>query len=92
LLYCENNGRVLPDLVGSEAGDLWWWYKEKVKSYAGLNGPSSTDDRVFACPDDRGYSDPRPFCRNARFDYGSYVYNGVQLPQGRTSRVGNSLQ
>jgi hypothetical protein len=46
----------------------------------GLNGPSSTNDTVFACPDDRGYSDPIPFCRNARFDFGSYVFNGVTLP------------
>jgi type II secretory pathway pseudopilin PulG len=81
LLYSENNRKVLPDLVGSESGDFWWWYKERVKGYAGLTGPSSTNDRVFACPDDRGYSDPRPFHRNARFDYGSYVYNGVLLPR-----------
>jgi hypothetical protein len=79
LLYSENNRKVLPGLVSSESGDLWWWYKEQVKGYAGLTGPSSTNDRVFACPDDRGYSDPRPFYRNARFDYGSYVYNGVLL-------------
>jgi len=49
-----------------------------VKGYVGLTGSSSSEDRVFACPVDRGYSDPRPFCRTARFDYGSYVFNGVQ--------------
>src|SRR5262249_9399097 len=46
----------------------------------GLTGASSTNDHVFACPGDRGYSDAQPFCRNPRFDYGSYVFNGVTLP------------
>jgi prepilin-type processing-associated H-X9-DG protein len=61
-------------------GNLWWFYKEQVKRYAGLTGPSSASDTVFACPDDRGYSDPKPFHLNPRFDYGSYVFNGVTLP------------
>ena len=43
-------------------------------------GPSSANDSVFACPDDRGYSDPKPFHQTARFDYGSYNFNGVQIP------------
>ena len=80
LLYSEHNRKVLPGVFSGQSGDLWWWYKEQVKGYAGLSGPSSTNDRVFACPDDRGYSHPGPFWRNGRFDYGSYVYNGVTLP------------
>ncbi len=80
LLYAENNRKVLPGIVSGQPGDLWWWYKEQVKGFAGLIGPSSTNDRVFSCPNDRGYSDPKPFWKNGRFDYGSYVYNGVTLP------------
>jgi hypothetical protein len=79
LLYAEDHGKTLPGPSRSQTGDFWWWYKEQVKGYAGLSGASSTNDRVFACPVDRGYSDPAPFCRSSRFDYGSYVFNGVTL-------------
>jgi hypothetical protein len=79
LQYSEDHDATLPGLFAGQSGDLWWWYKEQVKGYAGLTGPSSTNDHVFACPMDRGYSDPRPFFMSARFDYGSYVYNGVPL-------------
>ena len=79
LLYSGDHAGRLPAPVRDQAGDFWWWYKEQVKGYVGLSGPSSTNDTVFACPMDRGYSDPRPFHRSARFDYGSYVFNGVPL-------------
>jgi type II secretory pathway pseudopilin PulG len=80
LLYSSEHGERLPDRPLPQPGDLWWWYKEMVKQYAGLTGASSDKDTLFACPLDRGYSDPRPFSKSARFDYTSYVLNGVQLP------------
>ena len=80
LSFCNDNNKALPTVVQGQSGDLWWWYKEQVKKYVGLTGPSGPTDTVFACPDDRGYSDPKPFHENARFDYGSYCYNGVTLP------------
>ena len=80
LAYCEHNGDTLPAPLPGQQGDVWWWYKEQVKGYAGLTGQSSANDKVFACPDDRGYSDPVPFYKNSRFDYGSYVFNGVTIP------------
>ena len=79
LLYSEDHQTTLPAPALTDPGDFWWWYKEQVKSYIGLSGPSSTNDRVFACPTDRGYSDPQPFCTSPRFNYGSYVFNGVTL-------------
>jgi hypothetical protein len=79
LLYADDHAGRLPAPVLGQAGDFWWWYKEQVKGYLGLAGLSSTNDTVFACPLDRGYSDPRPFSQSARFDYGSYVFNGVPL-------------
>jgi|SRR5438128_7746304 len=79
LLYCEDNRKTLPGPIAGQQVDCWWWYKEQVKRYIGLTGQPSTNDTAFACPEDRGYSDPGPFCRNARFDYGSYVFNGVTL-------------
>ncbi len=78
--FAEENGKALPGPVPEQTGELQWWYKEQVKHFLGLTGASSTNDLVFACPDDRGYSDPRPFHLSDRFDYGSYVYNGVLLP------------
>lgn len=79
LAFAADHDGTLPDNPPNPPGELWWWYKEQVKSYAGLTGASSSEDRVFACPDDRGYSDPQPFHRTARFDFGSYVFNGVTL-------------
>src|SRR5262245_23333112 len=58
LNFAEDRGRTLPGLIRTDSGDPWWWYKEEVKGYLGLSGPSSPKDQVFACPMDRGYSDP----------------------------------
>ena len=80
LLYAADNTETLPGPTIGQGGDFWWWYKEKVKRYVGLSGSSSSNDSLFACPLDRGYSDLRPFCKAERFDYGSYVFNGVTLP------------
>ena len=62
----------------------WWSYKEDVKGYAGLSGPPSTADTVFACPSDRGYAVTServlPFWKNPKHNFTSYVFNGVTLP------------
>jgi type II secretory pathway pseudopilin PulG len=78
--FSSDNHQQLPGPPPDDRKNLWWWYKEQVKRYAGLSGESSAGDTVFACPDDRGYSDPVPFHLNARFDFSSYVYNGVTMP------------
>lgn len=80
LQFGADNHQRLPALAADDKRNVWWWYKEQVKSYAGLRGESSASDTVFACPSDRGYSDPIPFYKNARFDFTSYVFNGVTLP------------
>ena len=83
LMYAQEHRQTLPLLANSPAPGPWWWYKEQVKEYAGLSGKSSPDDKVFACPDDRGYgsgADSVPFCRSAKFDYTSYVLNAINLP------------
>jgi len=77
--FSSDNHQQLPGTLPDDRKNLWWWYKEQVKRYAGLSGESSAGDTVFACPDDRGYSDPVPFHLNARFDFSSYVYNGVTM-------------
>lgn len=84
LEYADEHNRTLPRVDGSPAPGGWWHYKEQVKVYLGLKGPASTSEKVFACPDDRGYGDggekPLPFCHQKKYNYTSYVFNGVDLP------------
>jgi hypothetical protein len=83
-LYSEENHGTLPALASSPAPGRWWYYKEQVKGYAGITGPSSAADKVFACPSDRGYTEagekPQPFWQMKKHDYTSYVFNSVNLP------------
>lgn len=80
LQFSSDNQQRLPGSSLEEGRNLWWWYKEQVKRYAGLSGASSASDTVFACPEDRGYTDKTPFHFNPRFDFSSYVFNGVTMP------------
>ncbi len=79
LQYAEANNDTLPAHY-DKPGGVWWWYKELVKSHVGLTGASTPNDKVFACPDDRGYDEETPFWKSAKFDYGSYNFNGVTIP------------
>lgn len=79
LSFAGDHAGSLPGTLRSEKGPSWWWYKDEIRSYTGLTGPSSPDDKLFACPLDRGYSDPGPFWKNPRFNFTSYVFNGVTL-------------
>ena len=94
LQYAEEHGRALPLLKDSPSPGGWWYYKEEVKGYLGLTGESSSADRVFACPSDRGYGmnseQTQPFWRSSKFNYTSYVFNGVTLP-GVPNIAGRSL-
>ena len=73
----DRNGQLPGHVEG--LGEVQWWYKEQVKSYLGLQGASTATDSPFACPDDRGYTDPKPFHQSERFDFSSYPFNGVLL-------------
>ncbi len=80
LTYANEHRGLLPLVSSNVNRPTWWWYKELVKGYAGLKGPSSPRDKVFACPRDRGYEGEEPFWRSARADFQSYSFNGVNLP------------
>ena len=85
LEFAQENDDRLPRVDNSPAPGGWWYYKEQVKGHLGLTGAASTNDTVFACPDDRGYEGdetqkPRPFCKSRKYVYTSYVFNGVNLP------------
>src|SRR5690349_1972962 len=61
LLYAEESQGALPAIATLKDDPIWWFYKELVKGHVGLSGKSSAADKVFACPSDRGYTDPYPF-------------------------------
>ena len=82
--FANEHNNILPNAKPGLSSGIWWLYKEQVKGYAGLKGPPSAAEKLFACPDDRGYADegdqPKPFCQSAKFSFGSYNFNGVNLP------------
>ncbi len=91
VMYCQDNRDKTPGKNSVPGQDIWWWYKELVKGYAGINRPSSSNDYVFQCSKDRGWA-PRPeylnpHHQNRGLDYGSYVYNGCD----NRGPAGNSL-
>jgi type II secretory pathway pseudopilin PulG len=82
-LYADENSDMSPNLGN------WTYitYREAIKGYAGLTGPSSPNDRIFACPVDTSYVTVTnlgvvvPFGRHMQsfFDYSSYAFNGANL-------------
>lgn len=66
-------------------------YKELMKSYVGLRGKSSAQDKLFACPADTFYFDymfkrsnmvgyvPESLCSRPETDYSSYAFNGGNM-------------
>src|SRR6185503_13838817 len=84
LLYANDQQGRLPSLQNCPAPGAWWHYKEQVKPYLNLTGPPLPEDRVFGCPDDRGYGDGTersiPFRLSKKHLSTSYVFNGVNLP------------
>jgi len=81
-LYAGDNGDTLPNM-GTATYIL---YKEVVKSYVGLHGPSSPQDKIFACPADTYYYDessgvyvPHGRYEQVVYDYSSYTFNGANL-------------
>lgn len=64
-------------------------YKELMKSYVGLNGPSSAKDAIFSCPADTFYYDTRfkgggAYVGRSRHsekfaNFSSYSFNGYNL-------------
>jgi len=83
-MYCDDSHDRTP-----ATKPLGFGYKELMKSYVGLNGPSSPHDRVFACPDDTFYYVTRPGApcqlfnmplhENTKSGYSSYCFNGLNL-------------
>jgi prepilin-type N-terminal cleavage/methylation domain-containing protein/prepilin-type processing-associated H-X9-DG protein len=80
VLYCGDNRDRTPGPDSVPNQDIWWWYKELDRQYAGVKGASGSNDMVFHCPKDRGWrSVPgynMPHYYNRGLDFGSFVFNG----------------
>ena len=81
-MYAGENGDTLPD-TGIATYIL---YKEVMKSYIGLHGLSSPQDKIFACPADTFYYDEYSctYVSHGRHeertvDFSSYAFNGANL-------------
>ena len=91
-LYAGDNNDTLPDTSGVRIAGLpynaFTGYKELIKKYVGLSGPSTSQDKLFDCPADKFYYDsaiggsiiyiPQSFHDQPVSDYSSYWYNGAK--------------
>jgi Tfp pilus assembly protein PilE len=50
LKFCGDHEQSLPGPDDTAPNNLWWWYKEEVKDYLDLTGPSSANDLVIRTP------------------------------------------
>jgi prepilin-type N-terminal cleavage/methylation domain-containing protein len=90
-MYADDSHGILP-LTNTVSAVL---YKEMVKSYLALSGPSSSGDKVFTCPADRfhvSFSDlwlliPKGAHEELRSDYSSYWFNGFNQARPMTGQV-----
>ncbi len=100
-LYAGDTGDMLPTAPDTDCNSLddsntfMYFYKPLVRSYAGLHGASSPQDKVFACPADSFcYNWPTPgyysdnMWADSSTDYSSYGYNGLG---GTTNTPPNTL-
>ena len=86
-LYAGDNHDALPsvpdtDADGFKTNSFEIVYKRLVKNYAGLQGASSPQDKLFACPADTWFYNDWTFVvagLHEQFysDYSSYGYNGL---------------
>ncbi len=81
-LYAGDNGDTLPNT----GPGTYVTYKEAMKSYVGLHGISSEEDKIFACPTDTFYYDESSctYVSHGRHEertvgFSSYEFNGCNL-------------
>lgn len=88
-LYADDFQDRLPGVVASASdggtNDSFFFYKDLMKGYVGLNGASSPKDRVFECPADTFCYIPSSvpvYLAQSIFEhyapvYSSYIFNGA---------------
>jgi prepilin-type N-terminal cleavage/methylation domain-containing protein len=87
ILYANDNGDFLPSVVnthadGFQTNSFQIVYKRLIKTYVGLQGASSPQDKVFACPADTYFYNnwrfmAEPWHNQVYSDFSSYGYNGL---------------
>ncbi len=93
-MYSDDSNDKSPK-PASRVSNPYSAYKELMKSYVGMRGKSSAQDKLFACPADKFYFDylfpphPRPaslvgyvpesLCSRPDLDYSSYALNGGNM-------------
>ena len=91
-MYSDDSNDTSPSCASAatstNATSLYSGYKELMKHYVGLEGASSSQDRLFACPADKFYPnyiiDSPPPARylqerlhdSPKFGFSSYIFNG----------------
>ena len=89
-LYAGDNNDTLPGIIitnGMPWSFQWRFFKELTKGYDGLSGPSSPQDKLFACPADTFYYlnvTDTPLIRTSMHDdpwadYSSYWFSRLNL-------------
>jgi prepilin-type N-terminal cleavage/methylation domain-containing protein/prepilin-type processing-associated H-X9-DG protein len=88
-LYADDFRDTLPGVTNSTSdggtNDSFFFYKNLMKSYVGLNGGPSPQDMIFACPADTFCYIPGPvpeYVPQSVFEhyapvYSSYIFNGA---------------
>jgi prepilin-type N-terminal cleavage/methylation domain-containing protein len=101
-LYGGDNGDrfpVDPNITGGVLTTNHWgiFYKRLMKSYVGLKQPSSSREKIFACPADTFYYDfpglayeAQPYHDQLNTDFSSYGFNGANASPLKPSKPGVS--
>ena len=93
-LYADDHGDILPGVTNSASddgtNDSFFFYKDFIKSYVGLQAESSSQDVIFRCPADTFCYTPGDvpeYHAESSYDYyepvySSYIYNGANTAVG----------
>ena len=83
-MYADDHDNVLSLVSTNTSADVWTDYKSWMKSYVGLNGASSPQDTLFACPADTYYYIDYDRISQGRhtqpqYNYSSYAFNAGNI-------------
>ena len=86
-MYADDHDNVLSLVSTNTSSDVWTDYKSWMKSYVGLNGASSPQDTLFACPADTfHYTDAsadsyvsESVHLQSHYNYSSYFFNAGNI-------------
>jgi len=82
-LYADDHSDSLPVLPDPNPypNGVGAYYKQLVKSYLGLTGPASPEEKVFICPADR------TVCTQLTHAFTSYTFNGYETAPDTLPRI-----